>query len=1037
MKPRYIISIIFILSVVFCLMNCEAPTKPERDDPLDKDGINYQVPDTPTVTDPGESVGFGVSYTIKWSDAERATLYIIEESSDSLFVPAIADTVTVVTDVFHHYVNKPTTKYYRVKGMNGEYEGSWSNKVDIEINPLDVPQITEQTETIISGNEFSLTWAAVDSTQTYILEESPDNTFNNPEEITTSSASYQTIHTTESPTSYFYRVKAQHSEFSSGWSDVVEIRINPPVPVSPVLESPVVHWNSVKLTWDVVNHATSYTIEEADNRNFTHSVNYDSSNAISKIIYFDVDSETTMYYRIKANGISGSSDWSDTVECIHAPFVLDLSVTANEVFSEKDYTLSWNSVDAASYTVEESTNKSFTSSTEHTVSGTIKSFNSLLEKQQTLYYRVQALDGTIKSDWSNTVEVVITPPIPDSPLLSAPVVDGSTVTVSWNDISYASSFTLEASQDSTFSSVERIDLDTTSYGFSYSIEETTTYYYRVKAIGVSGSSVWSNIAMVTVEPISHELTIAVSPAGSGTTNPTPGNYTHNESTVVAISAIPNEGYRFVTWTGEVANVNSDTTSVKLTSDMTVTANFEIIPDPITEITMVSIPAGSFQMGDIQGGGDSHERPVHAVTLSGYEMSATEITQRQYQYVVGTNPATEFYGAGDTYPVYDISWYDAVKFCNALSDAAGLARCYDESTWECDFSLNGYRLPTEAEWEYACRASTDTRYYTGNSESDLARAGWYKSNSDGKTHPVAQKTPNSWGLYDMHGNVWEWCNDKYGNGSYSLSHTTNPTGPTFGSPMVRGGSWSHDSSVCRSAWRNRYGLQVGNADFGFRVARGSFTPGYTISGTIIGADDVTFTMTGDASDTQTVNDGGTYSFTVEHDGSYTVTPSKEGYTFSPTGQTFSDVSANQTQNFVAELNEVAYFTIGSTKDEVRTAQGETKSVKVFYSSTMWEYGDYGLTYIEFSNDTNTVTGYDNFDNILNVFMGAKIEGAKFKIGSTKDEVLAAQGTPKGVKVFYSSTMWEYGDYGLTYIEFSNDTNTVTGYDNFDNILNIGQ
>jgi len=133
---------------------------------------------------------------------------------------------------------------------------------------------------------------------------------------------------------------------------------------------------------------------------------------------------------------------------------------------------------------------------------------------------------------------------------------------------------------------------------------------------------------------------------------------------------------------------------------------------ISGIQFVTIPSGAFSMGDLQGVGYSDELPVHDVTLSSFEMSIYEITQGQYKSVMGTNPANS-YGVGDTYPVYYVSWYDAMEFCNKLSDTEGLERCYNESTWACDFGKNGYRLPTEAEWEYACRAGTETMFYTGN------------------------------------------------------------------------------------------------------------------------------------------------------------------------------------------------------------------------------------------------------------------------------------------------------------------------------------
>lgn len=241
------------------------------------------------------------------------------------------------------------------------------------------------------------------------------------------------------------------------------------------------------------------------------------------------------------------------------------------------------------------------------------------------------------------------------------------------------------------------------------------------------------------------------------------------------------------------------------------------------ITFVTIPSGTFRMGNIQGGGASDEKPVHSTTLSSFEMSVHEITQGQYNSVTGSNPSKD-YGVGDNYPVYDVSWLDAIMFCNGLSAIAGLDKCYNATTYACDFGKNGFRLPTEAEWEYACRAGTETYFNTGNNLSgdgktstELALAGWYYSNSSSNTHIVGGKKANAFGLFDMHGNVWEWCNDWYG--SYSSSGVTNPTGPSAGSYRVlRGGGWSYIAASCGSAYRYKYHPTIAFIRLGFRVVR---------------------------------------------------------------------------------------------------------------------------------------------------------------------------------------------------------------------------
>jgi len=216
------------------------------------------------------------------------------------------------------------------------------------------------------------------------------------------------------------------------------------------------------------------------------------------------------------------------------------------------------------------------------------------------------------------------------------------------------------------------------------------------------------------------------------------------------------------------------------------------------MTMVYIEPGTFMMGSPSSeSGRYDNETLHQVTLTrGYYMQTTEVTQGQWRRVMVNNPSN-FDNCGDDCPVEKVSWNDVQEFIRKLNSFEG---------------HNRYRLPTEAEWEYACRAGSEGPYANGNS---LDAMGWYDENSGSKTHTVAQKKANAWGLYDMHGNVWELCQDGYGD--YSSGSVSDPEGSSGSDRVLRGGSWSFFARFCRSA--SRSGLFPGGRiiSFGFRLA----------------------------------------------------------------------------------------------------------------------------------------------------------------------------------------------------------------------------
>ena len=248
---------------------------------------------------------------------------------------------------------------------------------------------------------------------------------------------------------------------------------------------------------------------------------------------------------------------------------------------------------------------------------------------------------------------------------------------------------------------------------------------------------------------------------------------------------------------------------------------------LKEDRMVLIPAGWFVMGADKEGYD--ERPPHKVYIDSFYMDKYEVTQEEYEKVMGEGGA--FYEERARMPVTGVSWNDAARYCNKKSQMEGLEPCYDETTWKCDFSKNGYRIPTEAEWEYACRAGSTGRYCFGDDKEKLKEYAWHNSNSpawtsargetylENKAHAVGLKKPNAFGLYDMHGNVWEWCNDWFDSRYYSQSPEKNPRGPARGKYRVlRGCDWLSIPDDCRCAKRAR-GLQYYKfMPYGFRCVR---------------------------------------------------------------------------------------------------------------------------------------------------------------------------------------------------------------------------
>jgi sulfatase modifying factor 1 len=270
------------------------------------------------------------------------------------------------------------------------------------------------------------------------------------------------------------------------------------------------------------------------------------------------------------------------------------------------------------------------------------------------------------------------------------------------------------------------------------------------------------------------------------------------------------------------------TSTKATP--TSTAVPSELAEEITPITpeMILVEAGSFPMGSIDG--LPGEQPVHTVHITRpFYIAKYTVTFNEYDKFYHDNlgtgirkPDDEGLGRGNR-PV-EVTWCDAVAYCNWLSEKEGLPPCYNGKgkMTRCDFSANGYRLPTEAEWEYAARGGTKTRGYTYAGSDNPDDVAWYADNSGGQIHPVGQKQPNELGLYDMSGNIWEWCWDWYAEDYYASSPANDPEGPALGPDtslrVKRGGRADLDADSIRATYRSAEGISFPAGGNGFRLVR---------------------------------------------------------------------------------------------------------------------------------------------------------------------------------------------------------------------------
>jgi len=889
-----------------------------------------KILDTPLLNDPGSIVCSCISYILNWSKVSGATSYTIEESDNNNFT---ISTRYIISDTLHsfiHNVSTTTTYYYRVKANSATDSSTWSNTVDLVVNSLAVlpPVLNDPGDSATINSIFTLGWSQVEGATKYLIEISSSDSFGNTDSLYTSLLRVIQIQNVDRRTTFYYRVLAILDSGTTNWSNVENIVLYIPViPQIPLVSDPGSSVNTdtnYTVSWMTAVGALSYTIEEATDSSFTVAISQTTSDT-SRSFSHNVTKSTAYYYRVKANSAAGSSDWSITVDIIvnpPPPSMPFLNDPGSIVSSDSNYKVSWSSVSVAtSYTIEESTDSLFSGVVSQTVTDTSQTFSHRVSDTNTYYYRVKAINNAGSSNWSNTVDMLVNPPPPSTPVVADPgsnVASGASYTVSWSSVTGAASYTIEEATNNSFSGATSQTVSSTSQSFSRNVSAVTTYYYHVRSNSTVGNSGWSNVVDITVYPTAGYLPDILLFKG-GTAKPgvtldlTVEISLHSPALgglVLTLEGVPEEfdtaAGAWYTWSslGTILSTSATSTLVKLEEGMLniqivgvnidqflqfhiipsgsgdlITFHFGIpadmaedtitltavakenlmLPWPVTNPaftkfpvviidpiiikgssiqlpTMVSIPAGTFQMGSTTG--DSIERPVHEVTVSGFEMSKYEITNTQYaEYLNAALDSGEITVTSSSIVIGAAGDYSGYVYLSLLGSNDSNNKCwisYNNNTftvasgkenwpvvyvtwWGAKaFALkNGFDLPREAEWEYAARGGKQYEYGTddGTIGSDKANYNW----NVGYPKDVGSYPANPFGLFDLTGNVREWCNDWYG--SYSSENENDPRGPSSGSTNIsRGGDYVTSTSYCRSATRLQAYPGVAAAYRGFRVVR---------------------------------------------------------------------------------------------------------------------------------------------------------------------------------------------------------------------------
>jgi formylglycine-generating enzyme required for sulfatase activity/lipopolysaccharide export LptBFGC system permease protein LptF len=781
------------------------------------------------------------SIKLTWTDnCSFEAGYRLERDRGSGFVQ-IAELAANTTQYTDNGLTYGTSYQYRVRAYTLQNTSAYET---LNQAATIFPEPSNLSSTAIDDQSLSLSWTDNCTFESgFRLERSSGSGFQVIADLNENTREYTDSGLTYGIT-YQYRLYAITETNRSNYSNVVSGQTVFPAPGT--LSAAALDDQSIKLTWkDNYTFESGYMIYRKNTTEFILIAQLSANT--SEYIDSGLTYGSVYVYKVRAFTSSNLSDFSNTAtgQTIF-PAPSDLEAVA---VNDQTIALNWqdNCGFESGFIIERSDNAKSFFIIDSVEANVLEYLDTGLAYEDDYRYRVRAFTDRNLSPYSNEIGLTLVIPAPYN--LSTEALDDQSIKITWNDnCTFEAGYRLERDGGSDFIQIAELGENTTEYtdtGLSYG----TNYTYRVKAYTTLYESDYSAESIgATVFPAPTNLVAEVL-----------------DDQIIRFTWDDNcsfeNGYRLEQDDGmgfiEIAEVNENITEysyseqqatgiilnyrVKAFTAINESDNSNEVDYGIPPEGFVFVRGGSFNMGDIWNDGEGNEKPVHTVTLSPYFIAKHEVTQEKITNILGEQEWSDIYGVGNTYPAYNVSWYEAIVYCNKLSIADGLSPVYSingsfntedwgsipssyDSLWdamECEWSGNGYRLPTEAEWEYAAGGGFDVKNkWSGTTnESDLPIFAWYLSNSNDKTNEVGTLQSNNLGINDMSGNVWELCWDLYD--IYLPGDQENPTGPgndIFISRVGRGGGYNSQPYSCRISRRSNFSPYGESPNLGFRIVR---------------------------------------------------------------------------------------------------------------------------------------------------------------------------------------------------------------------------